>query len=111
MYNVYLISCGEGEEKRYKIGYTKNDVSQRLKQLKTGSSEELMIEKVFSSKLGTKLESILHRQYKLQHLSGEWFRLNEKQVESFIDDCKRLETFLNEILTNSTFTNPKTILR
>ena len=111
MYNVYLISCGEGDDKKYKIGYTKNEVSHRLKQLKTGNSEELIIEKVYNSKWGTKLESILHRQYKSQNLSGEWFKLNDNQVNNFINDCNRLEIFLKDIMVNSTFKNPKTILR
>jgi len=111
MYNVYLISCGQGDDKKYKIGYTKKEVSHRLKQLKTGNSEELTIEKVYNSKWGTKLESILHRQYKSQNLSGEWFKLNDNQVNNFINDCNRLEIFLKDIMVNSTFKNPKTILR
>ena len=38
MYQVYLISSNNQQGKRYKIGYTRNDVSKRIKQLKTGNS-------------------------------------------------------------------------
>ena len=111
MYNVYLISCGEGDEKRYKIGYTKNDVKKRLKQLKTGNSEELLIEKVYQSKWGTKIESVLHRNYKIYQISGEWFRLTQSQADNFIKECQNLENFYEDWMKNTTFQNPKTILR
>lgn len=111
MYNVYLISCGDGTNKKYKIGYTKNEVNERLKQLKTGNSESLTIEKVFKSKWGTKIESILHRQFESQNISGEWFNLSESQVNNFQTECMRLENFIKDLLNNSTFKNPKTILR
>jgi hypothetical protein len=111
MYNIYLISCGEGDDKKYKIGYTKNKVENRVKQLKTGNSEELIIEKVYQSKWATKIESILHRNYKQSKISGEWFKLTQKDVDNFLIQCKDLELFINELLNNSTFKNPKTILR
>ena len=111
MYNVYLISCGDGEDKKYKIGYTKNSVESRVKQLKTGNSESLIIEQVFSSKYGTKIESVLHRNYESSRISGEWFKLSEAQADKFKNDCQNLDDFFNNWINNSTFKNPKTILR
>jgi len=110
MYNVYLISCGEEMDRKYKIGYTKNSVQKRIKQLKTGNSQELIIEKVYPSKWGTKIETILHRKYSNIKISGEWFKLTEEQVKSFEKDCENLEEYLNYMIDSSTFTNPKTIL-
>ncbi len=111
MYNVYLISCGEGESKKFKIGYTKNDVERRLKQLKTGNSEELVVEKVYQTKWGTKIESILHRNFRHCKISGEWFNLSQQDVDNFMNQCRDLDLFINDLLNNSTFKNPKTILR
>jgi len=111
MYNVYLISCGTENNRRYKIGYTRGEVSKRVKQLRTGNSEDLIIESIYKSKWGTKIESVLHRNYKNYRLSGEWFVLNQKQVDNFLDDCHNLETFFEDWIENSTFKNPKTLLR
>ena len=110
MYNVYLISCGDGSNKKYKIGYTKNSVASRLKQLKTGNSSDLIIEKVHTSKWGTKIEAILHRKYSTQRISGEWFDLELFQVADFLKDCQNLDEYFEMFITQSTFKNPKTFL-
>ena len=111
MYNVYLISCGDVDNKKYKIGYTKNAVEKRVKQLKTGNFEEINIEKVFTSKWGSKIESVLHRNYSLHKITGEWFNLTETHKNNFLNECKNLDNFFEEWFKNSTFENPKTILR
>lgn len=111
MYNVYLISCGQDDEKKYKIGYSKNSVESRIKQLQTGNSEHFTVEKVFTSKWGTKIESILHRNYSYSNISGEWFKLTQREVDNFLTECEKLDIFLNDWMNNSTFKNPKTILR
>lgn len=110
MYNVYLLSVNDGKEKRYKIGYTKNPVSQRVKQLKTGNCNEFEIEKVFESKWGTKIEAILHRKFSINRISGEWFIMSDSEVDNFVDDCKNLEEYFESTLKYSTFKNPKTFL-
>ena len=111
MKNVYLISSGEDENKRYKIGITKNPPLVRLKQLSTGNSEKMEIVHVFQSKWATKLESILHRTYQIDNIRGEWFKLSQKQVDNFIWECQNLETSIDLIINHSTFQNPKTIIR
>ena len=110
MYNVYLVSCCDGIETQYKIGYTKNDVNKRVKQLKTGNSKDLKIEKVFSSKWGSKIEAVLHRKFSHLKISGEWFELNIEDVDQFELDCKNLENYFTTTLKESTFKNPKTFL-
>jgi hypothetical protein len=107
MYQVYLISSNNQQGKRYKIGYTRNDVSKRIKQLKTGNSDELILEQLYTSKWGTKIEAILHRKYANSKISGEWFNLDQNQVEGFLIECKNLDDYYKSLIENSTFTNPK----
>jgi hypothetical protein len=107
MYQVYLISSNNQQGKRYKIGYTRNDVSKRIKQLKTGNSDELILEQLYTSKWGTKIEAILHRKYSNSKISGEWFNLDQNQVEGFLIECKNLDDYYKSLIENSTFTNPK----
>ena len=48
MFNIYLI-CAEFEGRRlYKIGYTRREVSKRIKELKTGNGSELYVINSFS---------------------------------------------------------------
>jgi hypothetical protein len=110
MYKVYLISCGNEDNKKYKIGYTRKPVTERVKQLKTGNHEELIVEQVFDSKWGTKIEAVLHRNYRYQKISGEWFELSEDQVGKFLVECQNLEKFFDDLFKNSTFKNPNSIL-
>lgn len=110
MYNVYLLSVIEGEEKKFKIGYTKNLVEKRIKQLKTGNCNEFQIEKVFESKWGSKIEAILHRKFSINRINGEWFNLSQSDVENFMNVCESLENYIESTLKYSTFKNPKTFL-
>lgn len=77
---IYLIKNSEGF---YKIGRTKNNAMDRLKQLQTGSSSELKLVKACNSEAGSKVESILHNRYKGYNVQGEWFDLPEKEVDTF----------------------------
>lgn len=88
IYNVYLICAEIGDEKLYKIGYTKRQIEKRLKELKTGNGADLEIIDSFSSKWGTKIESSLHRRFKSKKINGEWFSLSEKDVFSFKSICE-----------------------
>jgi len=110
MYTVYLISCGEDGNKKYKIGYTRKPINERIKQLKTGNHNDLVVEQIFDSKWGSKIEAILHRNYKYQKISGEWFDLSQNQVDRFLVDCQNLDKFFTDVTKNSTFNNPKTII-
>jgi hypothetical protein len=110
MLKVYLLSCGEGEDKIYKIGYTKNPIEKRIKQLKTGNHQSLNVESIYETKWATKMEAVFHNRFKHLKISGEWFKLEQCMVENFIDDCKSLSLYYEDILKNSTFTNPKTLM-
>ena len=56
MINVYLISVETDGRKLYKIGYTRRNVSDRIKEFDTGNAQTFIIENVFNSKWGTKLK-------------------------------------------------------
>jgi hypothetical protein len=86
VYKVYLIRSEGGN---YKIGYTKRNPLQRLKELSTGNSEELDIVHVFESKWGTKIEAHLHRKYQSERKRGEWFVLNDEAVNNFKSECQK----------------------
>jgi len=103
MINVYLI-CAEFEGRRlYKIGYTRRDVSKRIKELKTGNGSEMYVIDSFNSKWGTKIEAQLHRTFKSKKINGEWFDLTDEDVKSFIGKCKYSHDIMELITTNNTY--------
>ena len=103
MYNVYLI-CSEFEGRRlFKIGYTRREVSKRIKELKTGNGSDLYLVSEFKSKWGTKIESQLHRIYKSKKVNGEWFDLTDDDIKSFLERCKNTHDMLELITTNNTW--------
>lgn len=91
--NVYLIVDWESTPEKYKIGITKNSVEDRLKQLQTGSSGELVLLNTYSSDNYRKIETILHRGYKSHSTDGgkEWFELPEDRVLNFKKECKKID--------------------
>lgn len=104
MYNVYLISSTSiNGSIAYKIGRTKRQVIKRLRELETGNENQLVIENIFRSKWGTKIEAELHRKYCGSNRRGEWFDLNEKQVEMFINDCQAIHDKFEFLAENNTW--------
>lgn len=93
---IYLITSLEKDcviddcEKIYKIGVSKHELT-RLKQLQTGSSKKLKIVKTFKSEFPYKVESNLHAFFKHKHEEGEWFRLNNSDLERFEGLCEQYE--------------------
>ena len=101
MYNVYLICSYIGDSKIYKIGHTKRNVEDRIKDFKTGNCSVIEIVDSFKSKWGTKIESLLHKKFKLQQkgISGEWFLLNDYDVSIFKAECEKIHNNF-ELITN-----------
>lgn len=98
MIKVYLISTN-GDDKRYKIGYTKRKVEQRVKEFKTGNSNEFEIISVFESKWASKIEAALHKRFGSTKIEGEWFYLDDVVVEEFTYECQKLHNIF-ELLNN-----------
>lgn len=102
MITIYLICSEIGDEKRYKIGYTRRTVEQRIKEFKTGNASEFTIVDTFKTKWGTKVEAALHRRLKHKKVSGEWFVLDEEDVQSFNETCQQIHDNF-EVLSTSTY--------
>ena len=55
IYNIYLVCAEIGEERLYKIGYTKRPIEKRIKELKTGNPD---LELIWTCKaFDTKIEN------------------------------------------------------
>lgn len=73
---VYLITCSHGDETRVKIGFTRGEPADRLRNLQCGSPLPLGIYTAFP---GTKeTERLLHRTFAPLRLHGEWFVMRGK---------------------------------
>jgi hypothetical protein len=99
---VYLISAEISGSKLHKIGYTRRTIDKRIKEFKTGNASEFFVIESFKSKWGTKIESRLHKLFKNKLVSGEWFKLNEDDVYSFIETCQTIHDNY-ELLSESTY--------
>lgn len=99
---VYLLSEW-GTDLRYKIGVTKNDVEKRVKQLKTGNSNDIKLLYSYQSKNYKKIEGILHRKFNPVRENGEWFTLTDDEVFEFINECKKADENIDFLLKNNSF--------
>lgn len=99
---VYLIGELDNKE-NYKIGVTKKDIEQRIKELQTGSSEELYIRSYFKTSHPYKLEKMLHRYFSHNNKLNEWFVLSESQAHDFPNICQKYENVLNSLQDNPFF--------
>lgn len=97
---VYLI--GEySDEILYKIGFTKNDPTVRLKKLSTGNSNEIILLNYYYSKNYVKIEKMLHLKFNQARQRGEWFNLTKEQANSFISECEKSDDLINFLKENN----------
>ena len=100
---VYLIGEENGNG-RYKIGSTrKHKIEDRLKQLQTGNSEKLFIKSYYHTDYPFKLEKMLHFKYRVNREEGEWFLLDKKEVDNFLNECQRFQEIINCLKDNPFF--------
>lgn len=88
MHKIYLISSEMDGNKVYKIGYTKRDINERLKEFRTGNSNNLHIESFFASRWAKKIEKSLHRHFQSLKINGEWFKLESSHLADFLRICQ-----------------------
>jgi len=109
MKGVYLIQIENTNI--FKIGSTKKSPQSRLKSLQTGSPFNLILREFYETEFYyTKIEHTLHRQFKFKkyipenfdNLQGEWFQLDNDDIENFLNSCKKIEENLNFLENNST---------
>lgn len=98
MKKVYLLA--NLDKGHYKIGITSGPVEKRVKQLSTGSSEPIDIIHVFETNFHSKVEKNLHVKHRSKRLEGEWFLLDNEDVDDFINECQKnhdMFTYLKEM--------------
>jgi hypothetical protein len=100
-----LISSELNNNILYKIGITKREVKDRLKELKTGNAANLNIVNTFESKWATKIESNLHSYFERKRIEGskEWFNLEESDVKEFIERCQTIHNNMELISKHNTW--------
>jgi hypothetical protein len=102
MYKIYLVCAQIGEERLYKIGYTRRSIEKRVKELKTGNAADFSIIGFFESKWGTKIESVLHRSLGSKKINGEWFMLTSEDINEFNKRCQQIHDNL-EIVSKTSY--------
>ena len=95
---VYLIESENGD---YKIGRTRKDPKERVKQLQTSSSEKLNLIFQFETSNELLMERMLHMHFHNTRKMGEWFVLTDEQVLGFSKLCAKLEKTILSIKDNT----------
>jgi hypothetical protein len=102
---LYLISSNG----QYKIGITKREVSERIKDFKTGNCNEFDIVYVYESKYTHSIENAIHKHFKHleKHISREWFDLSEEDIMEFPELCEKLFKRFELLSETNTFLQDK----
>ena len=100
--NIYLISALLDEKKIYKIGYTKRSVNKRIKELETGNPYEFNIERVYvTDNYANNIEKSVHRHFVNKRIKGEWFDLDEEDINDFERLCKMYYNIVESLKDNT----------
>jgi len=94
MDTIYLLKDPVGY---YKIGFTKNLLTNRVKQLQTGCSGNFEIIYQFQTNHKRKLETSLHNLFKHKHVNREFYDLDLEDEKIFKQLCGSLEIAFNSI--------------
>jgi hypothetical protein len=103
---VYIIlEVDKNGDEAHKIGVSKNPPERRVKHLQTGNSNKLTLLKTYETKNYIKVENMLHGRYSSkQTLSkNEFFKLDDNEVNGFIDLCKKLDETIQLLLNENPF--------
>lgn len=106
MGTVYLLMEIDSNMNAYhKIGITKRNIDDRIKELSTGNSRTISLLNKYESEHFKKIEKILHNKYRFQKTESknEWFELTDEQVLSFLDTCKKAEETITFMIENNHF--------
>lgn len=108
--NIYLISALLDDKKIYKIGYTKRDVSKRIKELETGNPYEFTIESIYvTDNYANTIEKNVHKHFQLKKIKGEWFDLDQTDIDSFDKICEQIYNSI-DCLKNNTYLQDRGIV-
>jgi len=103
MRKLYLLSTTDyNGDIIYKIGFTKQSVESRVKQLQTGNYSKIKIEFVYEAdNYISSIESRLHRDFAIDRVSGEWFELSKESVEKIPSLCDKYYVMFKAIESNT----------
>ena len=101
--NVYLICSEIGDEKLYKIGFTRRRIEDRIKEFETGNGSYIYIIYSYKSKWATKIEARLHMIYNHKKIKNEWFNLDDNDILKFNSHCELLHNNFEIISTQNTY--------
>ena len=104
---IYIILEENNTEKRYKIGITKRRSSDRLKEIQTGNSNYLEVIFTYETKWSSKIERIIHSNYKNNRINGEWFSLTEDDLINIKRLMIKLDSDLTLLESNNTYIQEK----
>lgn len=99
--HVYLLNAWPTN--RYKIGFTKNSVEKRIKQLQTGNPDEITKVHVYETVNYKKVEKWLQKCHKGKKVEGEWFELTDEDIFGFLDECKKADETITLLLRDNPF--------
>tara|TARA_R100000995_G_scaffold22436_1_gene9596 strand:- start:790 stop:1839 length:1050 start_codon:yes stop_codon:yes gene_type:complete len=84
----------------YKLGYTKDDVKDRINQLKTGNPFTIIAKDFFHSEAAGHIELKLHRKYQKNNQNLEWFRFDsEAEINEVIQQARMWDAELKDVVT------------
>jgi hypothetical protein len=104
---VYLLMStdSDGLKELFKIGITKSDIQKRIKSLSTGNPNKITLIDHYESKNYLRIEKWLHATYNLKKTESEneWFCLEESDVKSFQNNCKKADSNITLLLNENPF--------
>ena len=98
---VYLLGDA-GQDNTFKIGITRGKVEKRIKQLQTGTGEEIYLVNYYETDYPFFLERSLHLKFFPKQKRNEWFNLSVDDVLNFKKHCQELENNV-EVLKDNPF--------
>jgi predicted GIY-YIG superfamily endonuclease len=102
---IYLIYAETDSVGQWKLGVTKRDINERLKEHTVSNPNIVGVVAMYEtdSNLSYSIESVLKRWYRKDKIRGEWITYDGLTKEKFLNDCSKIEKNLKFIKNNSTF--------
>lgn len=104
-YVYLLLAVDQHGNETHKVGISKHAPAERVRELQTGNAAEISVLNSFESENYKMVEKILHGKYRrYQTVSkNEWFKLDDKEVLGFLDECKKAEEICHILNDNPFF--------
>jgi len=100
---VYILENTNDSNTVYKIGFTTGTIQSRIKPLQTGNAYEITELYKFPTKYNRRLETAMHRYYKMDRMKGEWFNIEDNEVKNFLEICEKYEKGFDALRENPFF--------